>query len=234
MILGSFLRALGQAGDARLRQVLLRGVGLAVLSLVALAALAVWAVGALVPDTVDLWLIGPVGGLDTALGWGTALLAIPLSVVLMMPVAALFTGFLLEDVAAAVEAAHYPALPPPRRIPLREAAVQGLAFTALLIGVNLAGFVAYAALGLVAAPLVPFMFWGLNGFLLGREYFTMVAARRMDTAGVAALRRQHRGRIWLAGALMAAPLSIPVLNLFVPVLGAATFTHLFHRIAATR
>jgi hypothetical protein len=31
---------------------------------------------------------------------------------------------------------------------------------------------------------------------------------------------------------MAAPLSIPVLNLLVPVLGVATFTHLFHRLAA--
>ena len=36
---------------------------------------------------------------------------------------------------------------------------------------------------------------------------------------------------WLAGTLMAAPLSIPLVNLLVPVLGVATFTHLFHRLA---
>ncbi len=29
---------------------------------------------------------------------------------------------------------------------------------------------------------------------------------------------------------MVAPLSIPILNLIVPVLAAATFTHLFHQI----
>ena len=29
---------------------------------------------------------------------------------------------------------------------------------------------------------------------------------------------------------MAVPLSVPVVNLLVPVLGAATFTHLFHRL----
>ena len=29
---------------------------------------------------------------------------------------------------------------------------------------------------------------------------------------------------------MAAPLSIPLVNLLMPVLGAATFTHLFHRL----
>ena len=31
---------------------------------------------------------------------------------------------------------------------------------------------------------------------------------------------------------MAAPLSIPLVNLLVPVLGVATFTHLFHRLQA--
>jgi hypothetical protein len=38
------------------------------------------------------------------------------------------------------------------------------------------------------------------------------------------------GQVWLAGTLMAAPLSFPVIGLFVPVLGAATFTHLFQRL----
>ena len=36
--------------------------------------------------------------------------------------------------------------------------------------------------------------------------------------------------ILAAGMLMAAPLVVPVVNLFVPVLGAATFTHIFHRL----
>jgi uncharacterized protein involved in cysteine biosynthesis len=37
-------------------------------------------------------------------------------------------------------------------------------------------------------------------------------------------------RVWLAGALMAAPLSIPLLGLVIPVLGVATFTHMHHRL----
>ena len=31
--------------------------------------------------------------------------------------------------------------------------------------------------------------------------------------------------------MMAAPLSEPLINLVIPVLGAATFTHMFHRLA---
>ena len=34
-----------------------------------------------------------------------------------------------------------------------------------------------------------------------------------------------------AGALMAAPLSIPLVNLVIPVLGVATFTHMVQRLA---
>ena len=33
---------------------------------------------------------------------------------------------------------------------------------------------------------------------------------------------------------MAMPLSIPLLNLIIPILGAAAFTHLYHRISAYR
>ena len=44
------------------------------------------------------------------------------------------------------------------------------------------------------------------------------------------LRKKHTLEIWLAGILMAIPLSIPVVNLLVPLLGVAVFTHQFHRI----
>ena len=29
---------------------------------------------------------------------------------------------------------------------------------------------------------------------------------------------------------MAIPLTVPIVNLFIPLLGAATFTHMFHRL----
>ena len=45
------------------------------------------------------------------------------------------------------------------------------------------------------------------------------------------LRSRNMLRIWAAGFLMAVPLSVPLVNLVIPILGAATFTHLFHRLA---
>jgi CysZ protein len=78
------------------------------------------------------------------------------------------------------------------------------------------------------------MFWMVNGYLLGREYFQMIAMRRMGKSEAKAARKRHRWAILAAGTLMAAPLSIPLINLLIPVLGVATFTHLYHRLEGGR
>ena len=74
------------------------------------------------------------------------------------------------------------------------------------------------------------IFFALNGYLLGREYFQIAVTRRIGRANAKTLRKTHSGKIWLAGCLMALPLSIPLVNVVIPILGAATFTHLFHRL----
>jgi CysZ protein len=74
------------------------------------------------------------------------------------------------------------------------------------------------------------LFYAVNGFLLGREYFTVVAMRRIGRRAAKDMRRRHGALIWMAGVLMAVPLTVPVLNLVVPIIGAATFTHIYHRL----
>ncbi len=80
-------------------------------------------------------------------------------------------------------------------------------------------------------PLAPFVFWLVNGYLLGREYFALVATRRLPPEAAAALGRRQFWRLWLAGTAMVIPMSVPLLNLLVPVIGVAVFTHQFHRVA---
>jgi uncharacterized protein involved in cysteine biosynthesis len=228
MIFSDFLRAVGQMGDARFRSVLIRGIGLTVLLLAGVTALFLSAIGWFVPDTVTLPWVGEFGGLEAILSWGSVVLMIGLSVFLMVPVAAAFTGVFLDDVADAVEARHYPALPPAAPVPLATALIDSVNFLGVIIAVNVVALILYPFSG----PFAPLLFWAVNGYLLGREYFTLVAMRRLGRQGARDLRRRHAGTIWLAGALMAAPLSLPLVNLLVPVLGAATFTHLYHRLQA--
>lgn len=228
MILGDFLKALGQVSDPRFRRVLWLGIALALALLFAIYGVFLWVIQWLTPDSVILPLVGEVRGVGTLLSFGSILFMIGLSVFLMVPVASAFTGLFLEDVAAAVEARHYPHLPAAPPIPAWEAVVDSVNYFGLLVAVNVAALVAYA----FAGPLVPVIFWALNGLLLGREYFMLVAMRRLGRAGARELRARHRLAIWAAGVLMAMPLSVPLVNLVIPVLGAATFTHLYHRLAA--
>ncbi|MEO1734371.1 MAG: EI24 domain-containing protein, partial [Pseudomonadota bacterium] len=106
----------------------------------------------------------------------------------------------------------------------------GLGFLGVLVVANLFALVLY----LIFAPLAPIIFWLLNGFLLGREYFTLAAMRRIGRPAAKALRRRHIVTIWAAGTLMAIPLSVPIVNLIIPILGAATFTHIFHMVSRQR
>lgn len=228
MILSSFTAALGQMTDGRFLRVLLLGVGLTLALLVGLYAGFVYLIGWLTPDSFTIPLLGEVRWIDDLLSWGSILLMIGLSVFLMVPVASAFTGFFLDDVADAVEAQHYPGLPPASGTAFLDGLIDTVNFFGVLIAVNLLALVAYFFVG----PFAPLLFWAVNGYLLGREYFTLVAMRRLGRQGAAAMRRRYGGRIWAAGVLMAMPLSIPVVNLLVPVLGAATFTHLFHKTLA--
>ena len=212
--------------DPRFLRVVALGVLLAAVLLLGVYVGTFALIGWLAPDQLVLPLIGPVGGVDTALSIGSVLLVMGLSVFLMMPVAALFSGLFLESVVDAVEDRHYPGLPRATPVPLADSLIDAVNLFGLLILANLFALLLYP----FAGPLVPVVFWAVNGLLLGREYFTLVAMRRLGRQGAKALRARHSGTVWLAGALMAAPLSIPLVNLVIPVLGVATFTHLFHRL----
>lgn len=226
-MLTDFSKALGQLPDPRFRRVLLLGVGLTI-ALLAVATIGfTWLVGWFVPDSVSLPWIGDINWLDSVASWATVLLMIVLSVVLMVPVAAAFTGIFLDDVAEAVEARHYPGETPVGRLPLLDTLRDSTSLIAITVVVNLFALILMFFVG----PLAPVLFWAVNGYLLGREFFQMAAMRREGRAGANALRRRHAGQVWLAGTLMAVPLSVPIVNLLIPVIGAATFTHMYHRLA---
>ncbi|WP_415182408.1 EI24 domain-containing protein [Phaeovulum sp.] len=226
MILGSFLTALGDLLRASALKILALGIGLSLALLVGFYAGAVHVIDWLTPDTLALPWIGEVTWVKDLMSWGSLALMLVLSFFLMIPVASAFTGLFLDTVANTVEARHYPHLPPARDIPFGQSLQDSLNFLVLILAVNIAALLVYLFIG----PAAPLLFWAVNGYLLGREYFQMVAQRRLDRPAARTLYRANRGRVFAAGVLMAVPLSIPVVNLVVPVLGAATFTHFFHRL----
>lgn len=226
-MISDFFKALGQIGDRRFRKVLFLGVGLTLGLLFAITALLVTVVGWFAPDVVTLPVLGwEMTWIDNALSWAIVPLMFVLSIFLMVPVASAFTSIFLDEVADAVEERHYPNVPQAPRASFMDGLSDSLLFLGVIVGANLAALVLYVFL----TPLAPFIFLAMNGFLLGREYFTLVAMRRLGRAGAKAARKRHAGQIWAAGTLMAVPLTVPFVNLLIPILGAATFTHLYHRL----
>jgi uncharacterized protein involved in cysteine biosynthesis len=138
-------------------------------------------------------------------------------------VVGIVTGFLLERVAGRIEEMDYPGQPAAREQGTWEAVRLALRFALVSIGLNLLALPIYFLL-----PVINLMvFYGLNGYLLGREYFELVALRRLDEHSVRALRRSYQGSIFLSGALIAFITTIPLLNLAAPVVATAFMVHLF-------
>ena len=67
----------------------------------------------------------------------------------------------------------------------------------------------------------------MNGYLLSREYFELVALRRIGPVEARALRKAHRGRLFVAGVIITLLLTVPGVNLLAPVVATAAMVHLF-------
>ncbi len=145
---------------------------------------------------------------------------------IMAPVAIAVMGLFLETVVDAVEARHYPALPTVRHRSLAEMVGYAVRFFLMMLAVSLAAFVASLFVGFLA----PVVFVAANGYLIGREYYETVALRRVSEAEARRLTRQNLPVLWALGALLALGLNLPWLNLVVPLIGVAAYTHMYHRL----
>jgi CysZ protein len=228
MILSDFLKSVAQFDDPKFRRVLWRGMGLTIVLLIAACLLVNFGINQLLSSAWAANLIGDQSWLGALINVGGVLFTIALSIWLMVPVTSAIIALFLDEVAQAVEARHYPHLPKQTATKLQDQILVGIRFLGILLLANIGALI----LSMIVPPLAPFVFWATNGYLMGREYFQMAAMRRMPRAQAQELFQRHQGSIWTAGILIAIPMSIPLVGLFIPILGAATFTHQFERLRA--
>ena len=228
MILSDFLKSVAQFDDPKFRRVLWRGMGLTIALLIAACLLVNFGINQLLSSAWAANMIGDQSWLGALINIGGVLFTIALSIWLMVPVTSAIIALFLDEVAQAVEARHYPHLPKQTATKLQDQILVGIRFLGILLLANIGALI----LSMILPLLAPFVFWATNGYLMGREYFQMAAMRRMPRAQAQELFQRHQGSIWTAGILMAIPMSIPLVGLFIPILGAATFTHQFERLRA--
>lgn len=211
----------------RIFGLVLRGIGLTIALFILLQVLLFWALRGFASGTIWLPMLGDVA-VGTLLGWGSLLLLPVWGIFLMAPVAAGFSGLYAERVAAHVEAIHYPARQGAEP-DFWDGLIESMSVMGAVLLVSLVTLIAAPFLG----PLAPVLFYGANGWLLGREFFQMAARRHLSDADAAALRQRHSGTVTMLGIAIALALTVPLLNIAIPVLAAAAFTHLYQSISGS-
>jgi uncharacterized protein involved in cysteine biosynthesis len=209
-------RSFGALTDPRARGVVWLGIGLSILTL-ALLTLGVDALLGRLAATGYGWLDRTVEILGTV---GTLIVAWLFFPSVVVAVSSLF----LERVVDLTEERYYPGLPAPRPVPMVEQVLSALRLLGISLLLNL------LVVPLYLLPAISLVVWILlNGYLVGREYFELVAQRQMAPEALGPARRKARWTFWSGGAVIAFLLAVPLLNLAAPVIGAAFMTHRLRR-----
>ena len=232
-MLSALFKSIAQCSDPAFRKVLVRSLAISIGIFIAVwigAWFGLSWVGTLLADWVASQSSGWLGTVAEWLFGAVAVSAIIVGSFLVFPaIVGLALGFMLEEIARAVERVHYPNLPVARDQPVMEAAKDAIKLAIATILVNL------LVLPLYFIPFVNlFVFFIVNGYLLGREYFELVAVRRLAPEDVTVLRKSFRKRVFWAGVLIAFLFTIPFVNLVTPIVATAFMVHVFELLRHNR
>jgi len=230
------VKALSQMLSPPMRSILWRSIGL---SLVLITVLAIglqrllswlatagegWAEAMLGPGShtaldVLTWIISIAAGFGAVFG----------GIMLMPAITSLVASLFVDDVADLVEREHYPAERPGSALPVGVAMIEGFKAAGLTILIYLIAlpFVFLAGAGFV-------IFFIATAWLLGREYFELAAMRFRPPAEAKAMRRDNAATVFTAGLIIAAFVTIPIVNLATPLFGMAFMVHLHKRLSGPR
>jgi len=140
----------------------------------------------------------------------------------IMPI---IVSFFDERIARTIEAQDYPAAAPGKSPEFFPELFHDARFAVTAILLNI------LVLPLYLLPVINiFLFYFLNGYLLGHEFFVMAAKRHMPVQDAENLRKKHSRIVFAAGILLTLLATVPIINLFAPFWGIALMVHLYHRL----
>jgi CysZ protein len=235
-MLNAAVKALSQMLSPPMRSILWRSIGLALVLIVVLAiglqrllswfatsgegwAEAMLGPGFQTPLNVLAWIVSIAAGLGVVFG----------AVLLMPAITSLVASVFVDEVADHVEREYYPAEPPGTTLPLGLAMTEGVKTALLTVLVYLVAlpFVFVAGVGFI-------VFFIATAWLLGREYFELAAMRFRPPEEAKAMRRDNAAIVFTAGLIIAAFVSIPIVNLATPLFGMAFMVHMHKRLSGPR
>ena len=230
------VKAISQMLSPPMRSILWRSIGLA-LVLITVLAVGLQRLLSWFATSGEGWaeaMLGP--GYHTslnALAWVVSIaagLGVVLGGIFLMPaISSLVASFFVDDVGDLVEREYYPAEEPGVALPLGIAMTEGIKTALLTILVYLVAlpFVLVAGAGFL-------VFFVATAWLLGKQYFELAAMRFRPPAEAKLMRKGNAATVFTAGALIAAFVSIPIVNLATPLFGMALMVHMHKRLSGPR
>ncbi len=207
-MIAAALSALSEIVTPPFRSVLLKSLALTLAFLAALW----WAL----EQSVSLYVAQSASWLASFISFLTGLGFFIALAFLIAPVSALVAGFFLDELAERVEIDYRGLGQQGQAAPTGQVIWLALRFAFMSLLVNLSAFLLFLIPGVNAL-----VFFLANSYLLGREYFELAASRYRPPVEVRNLRRQNSWMIFRSGMLIAAFMSVPILNLLTPLFGTA-------------
>ncbi len=172
----------------------------------------------------DMWLLDDAA--QSLIDWGGPMMATIVAWFMFPLVMPVIVSFFDEYIAERIERHEYPKLAIGKGQPFWPDLRHDIWFTLKAILLNILVLPLY-----FLPPFNLFIYYLLNGYLLGKQFFIMAAGRHLGKPEANRLSQQYRWTVLIAGASIAALATVPVINLITPFWGVAMMVHLYQILA---
>ena len=164
--------------------------------------------------------------LNKIISWAVGVILFITASAVLGPLMIVIAGIYSEDIAHRVEKKHYPNRVGERVVGVAESIKTGgrLLFKSLIVNILFTPIYIVGGFFPIISVLI---FFGLNGFLLSRELFEIVASRHLGAGDRVLFWKANREGSVFIGVLVICLSTIPLLNLVSAMLGVIITTHFF-------
>ena len=212
--------------DPNMRMVFLKTVSISIIVILSVAMI-IWGLF----NSVQIF---ELNFLNKLISWAVSIILFITASAVLGPLMAVLGSIYSEEIAHHVEKKHYPNRVGHRFVGVTESIKTGghLLLKSLLVNTLLIPIYIVGGFFPIISVLI---FFGVNGYLLGREFFEIVASRHIGRDERVLFWKTNRGGSIFVGVIIVCFSTVPLLNLVSAMLGVIITTHFFqYRAAAGR
>ena len=204
--------------DSKMRAVFLKTVSISIIVILGLMLL-IWGLF----DSVQIF---EFNFLNKLISWAIGAILFIIASAVLGPMMIVIGGIYSEDIAHYVEKKHYPNRVGHRFVGVAESIKTGgrLLFNCFIVNILLTPIYIVGGFFPIISVLI---FFGVNGYLLSRELFEIVASRHFERNDRVLFWRANRGGSIFIGVIIICLSAVPFLNLISAMLGMIITTHFF-------